>query len=296
MKTPIKSHYCLAFSTTLVISFASGVHADSTASQTPIDDIMVSELDDMQGFAATQYANLLERLESESSLQDHHNQLVAKALSKDLEGLPLCTLSQEIVYHEETDRSETRLVTVNDNGFLTDDHGRNRFYNEWKYSPFSAPPAVGMDFSSAKLIEESESELTIQFRFDKKAQSPSENITELLGDLGRVAKNLRYTLVIDFGTGAPKSLVLELTKKTRVMIVASVKKIRHEYIYEFDENMQRFIVPKQSVEYAYSAPTRGTVEEKIDVTYSNFECPTPIKYVWRDSSTATEDSTSSLNP
>ena len=153
-----------------------------------------------------------------------------------------------------------------------------------------------MDFSSATIIEESESELTILFRFDKKAQSSSENVTELLGDLGRVAKNLRYTLVVDTETGAPKSLVLELTKRTRVMIVASVRKIRHEYIYEFDEHTQRFIIPKQSVEYAYSAPTRGTVEEKIDVTYSNFDCPTPIKYVWRESLDETEASASSLNP
>ena len=296
MKTPSNAHYWLLLGVAFVFSFAIESHAERKVTQTQFGEIITSGLEEMQAFATSEYSQLLERLEAESSLLEHQNQLVATALSKDLEGLPLCSFDQEIVYEKETDRSETRLVTVNDNGFLTDDKGRDRFYNEWKYSPFAAPPAAGMDFSSATLIEESESELTVLFRFDKKAQSSSENVTELLGDLGRVAKNLRYTLVVDTDTGAPKSLVLELTKKTRVMIVASVKKIRHEYIYEFDEHTQRFIIPKQSVEYAYSAPTRGTVEEKIDVTYSNFECPTPIKYVWRESLDAAEASTSSLNP
>lgn len=296
MKTRSKAHFCLLFGLVLFISSANGLLAERKVTQTQFGEIITSELEEMQGFATTQYSQLFERLEAESSLLEHHSQLVATALSKDLEGLPLCSFDQEIVYEKESDKSETRHVTVNDNGFLTDDKGRDRFFTEWKYSPFGAPPSAGMDFSSGKLIEESESELTVQFRFDKKAQSPSENITELLGDLGRVGKNIRYTLTVDVESGAPKSLVLELTKKTRVMLVASVKKIRHEYIYEFDEHTQRFIIPKQSIEYAYSAPTRGTVEEKIEVTYSNFECPNPVKYLWRESLDVTEPSTSSLNP
>lgn len=264
----------------LVVMLTGIPHAERSVTSSDSGDIVASDLAEMQEFAQTQYELLLTKLEVASSLTDQHKELVATALSKDLAGLPICTFNQEIVYREESDKSETRLLTVHDSGLITDNKERERMYYEWKYSPYSAPPAAGMDFSSGRLIEETESELTFQFRFDKKAESASENVTELLGDLGRVAKNLRYDLVVDAETGAPKSLILELIKKTRVMVIARVTKIRHEYIYEFDDDTQRYIIPKQSVEFAYSAPTRGNIDERIDVTYSNFSCPTPIRYVW----------------
>lgn len=276
-----------------LIALMSGMpQAERKVTSMESGDIVASDLKEMQKYAETQYEHLLTKLEIASSLSEHHRELVATALSKDLAGLPLCTFNQEIVYREETDKSETRLLTVHDDGLITDNKERERMYYEWKYSPYSAPPAAGMDFSSGRLIEETETELTFQFRFDKKATSASENVTELLGDLGRVAKNLRYDLVVDAQTGAPRTLVLELIKKTRVMVVARVKKIRHEYIYEYDEDTQRYYIPRQFVEFAYSAPTRGTKDERIDVTYSNFSCPSPIRYVWRSSLDLNESTSS----
>lgn len=270
--------------------------AERTVTSTESGDIVASSLAEMQEYAELQKAHLLTRLEVAKLLTDQQRELVATALSKDLEGLPLCSFSQDIVYREETEKSETRLATVHENGLITDDKSRERMFSEWKYSPFSAPPSAGMDFASGTLIEETDSEATFQFKFDKKAKSSSENIRELLGNLKRVAKNLRYDLTIDKQTGAPKKLVLELIKPTRVMVIARVKKIRHEYVYKFDENMQRFTIPIQVVEFAYSAPTRGKVDEKIDVTYSNFECSTPIRYMWRTSTDLTGATSFDYNP
>lgn len=257
--------------------------ADGSETSADAGDIVASDFAEMQEYAQTQYEHLLTKLEVASALSDEHKALVAIALSKNLEGLPICTFNQEIVYTEESERSENRLVTVHDNGILTDDKGRERLFSEWKYSPFTAPSAAGMDFASATIIDESDTDITFQFRFDKKAKSSSENVTELLGDLKRVARNLRYELKIDSQTGAPKSLVLELIKPTRVFVVARVKKVRYVSVYEFDENMQRYYIPEQSVEYTASAPIRGTETEKIDVIHSNFECSTPIRYVWHAS-------------
>lgn len=286
----------LVFGFALVVMLTSILHAERKVTSTESGDIVASDLAEMQEFARTQYNELLSKLEVANSLSDQHKELVATALSKDFEGLPICTFNQKVVYREETEKSETRLLTVHDNGLITDNMERKRIFSEWKYSPFSAPPAAGLDFSSGTLLDETDSELTFQFRFDKKANSASENVTELLGDLGRVAKNLRYELVVDAQTGVPKSLVLELIKKTRVMLIARITKIRHEYIYEFDEETQRYIIPSQSVEYAYSAPTRGKVKEKIDVTYSNFSCPMPIKYVWRTPIDLKESTSSDSKP
>lgn len=272
----------------LLAVLTGSVSAKRTVTSTESGDIIASDLAEMQEYANLQKAHLSTKLEAAKSLSDRQKELVATALSKDLEGLPLCSFSQDIAYREETDKSETREVIVHENGLLTDNKSRERIFSEWKYSPFSAPPAIGMDLSSGKLIEETDNEATFQFKFDKKAKSASENITELLGNLKRVAKNLRYDLTVDTQTGAPKKLVLELIKPTRVMVVARVKKIRHEYVYYFDENMQRFTIPTQAVEYAYSAPTRGKVDEKIEVNYSNFECSTPLRYLWRATSDLTE--------
>lgn len=278
----------LLFSFVLFTVVSSSVLAERTVTTTESGDIIASDLAEMQAYAALQKARLLTKLEVAKSLSDQQKELVATALSKDLDGLPLCSFSQDLVYRQDTEKSETRLVTVHENGLLTDDKSRKRVFSEWNYSPFSAPPAAGMDFSSAKLIEETETEATFQFRFNKRAKSTSENITELLGNLKRVAKNLRYDLTVDRQTGAPKKLVLELIKPTRVMVVARVKKIRHEYIYKFDENLQRFLIPNQVVEFAYSAPTRGKQDEKIEVTYSNFECDTPLRFMWHESKDLTQ--------
>ena len=280
----------------LVFALVSARYAEREVTPSETGDIVASNLAEMQEFAETQYDLLLTKLEKANSLSDLHKELIAFALSKDLEGLPLCTFNQEVIYREDTDKNETRLLTVHENGLITDNLERERIFSEWKYSPFSAPPAAGIDFSSGTLIDKSDSELKFQFRFDKKAKSASENVTELLGDLGRVAKNLRYELVIDAQTGAPKTLVLELIKRTRVMLIARVTKIRHEYIYEFDEDTQRYYIPSQSVEFAYSAPTRGKQDEKIDVTYSNFYCPTPIRYVWRSNLDLNKSTSSKSNP
>ncbi|MCY3541907.1 MAG: hypothetical protein OXH31_08400 [Gammaproteobacteria bacterium] len=284
----------LGVATLVLLSVA--ISAERTVTSTESGDIVASDLAEMQEYAELQKAHLLNRLEVANSLSDQQKELVATALSKDLEGLPLCSFSQVIVYREETEKSETRLATVHENGLITDDKSRERMFSEWKYSPFSAPPSAGMDFASGTLIEETDSEATFQFKFDKKAKSSSENIKELLGNLKRVAKNLRYDLTIDKLSGAPKKLVLELIKPTRVMVVARVKKIRHEYVYKFDEKMQRFTIPVQVVEFAYSAPTRGKVDEKIDVTYSNFECSTPIRYMWRTSTDLTGATSFDYNP
>ncbi|MYF38882.1 MAG: hypothetical protein F4219_09025 [Gammaproteobacteria bacterium] len=280
----------------LIVALPSSLYAERKVTSSETGDIVASDLTEMQEFSVSQYELLLEKLEVADSLSDNHRELVATALSKDLEGLPLCTFNQEIVYREETEKSETRLLTVHEDGLITDNKERKRMYFEWKYSPYSAPPAAGIDFSSGTLIEETESDLTFQFRFDKKAKSASENVTELLGDLGRVAKNLRYQLRVDAQTGAPKSLVLELIKKTRVMVIARVTKIRHEYVYEYDEATQRYYIPTQFVEFAYSAPTRGKVDERIDVTYSNFHCETPTRYVWRAPLDLQESTSSVSNP
>ena len=277
------------------ISVANLGYAERVVTPTEHGDIVASDLEEMQDHAKSQYADVLEKLEVASSLSEQHKELVAIALSKDLEGLPLCSFNQEIEYKEETDKSETRYVTVHDNGLVSDDKGRERLFSEWKYSPFSAPPSAGMDFESGTLIEETETEATFQFRFDKKAKSSSESVTELIGNLKRVAKNLRYELTVDIQTGAPKALVLELIKPTRVMVVARVKKIRHEYVYEFDEELQRFIIPNQSVIYAYSAPGRGKVDEKINVVYSDFQCKKPIRYVWHTPADLQESSSSSFD-
>ena len=270
----------LIFGVVFIVALPHTLFADS--SETPADggDIVASDFAEMQEYAQSQYERLLTKLEVATSLSDEHKELVATALSKNLEGLPICTFNQEIVYAEESERSETRLVTVHDNGILTDNKGRERLFSEWKYSPFTAPSAAGMDFSSTSIIDETDTDITFQFRFDKKAKSSSENITELLRDLRRVAKNLRYEFKVDIQSGAPKSLVLELIKPTRVFVVARVKKVRYVSLYEYDENLRRFVIPEQSVEYTASAPIRGTETEKIDVIHSNFECSTPIKYVW----------------
>jgi len=280
----------LLFGIVVLSVVPSAVFAERTVTSNESGDIIASNLAEMQEYAELQKERLLTRLEVAKSLSDHQKELVATALSKDLEGIPLCSFSQDIVYRQDTEKSESRSVTVHANGLLTDDKSRERIFSEWNYSPFSAPPAVGMDFASAKLIEESETEATFQFKFNKKAKSMSENTTELLGNLKRVAKNLRYDLTVDTQTGAPKKLVLELIKPTRVMVVARVKKIRHEYVYKFDENLQRFLIPNQTVEFAYSAPTRGKQDEKIEVTYSTFECETPLRYMWRTSIDLTEQS------
>lgn len=265
----------------LVMAAPGFILAERTVTSTDSGDIIASDFGEMQEYAELQKAQLLTKLKVAKSLSDRQKELVAIALSKDLEGLPLCSFSQDIVYREETKKSETRQVKVHENGMITDDKSRERMFNEWNYSPFSAPPTAGMDFSSAKLKEETSSSVTFRFKFNRKAKSKSKKVTELLGNLKRVARNLRYDLTVDAQTGAPKTLVLELIKPTRVMVIARVKKIRHEYIYEFDENMQRFTIPKQIVQFAYSAPTRGKVNEKIDVTYSNFDCTKPIRYMWR---------------
>lgn len=280
----------------VVVGGSLPLHAERIV--TPLDsgEIVASDYSDMRDYAQSQYTNLINRLEVARGLTDQHKEFVATALSKDLEGLPLCSFDQQIVYQEESDKNELRVVTVHEDGLLTDNQARKRIFSEWKYSPFSAPPAAGIDFSSAVLLEETDSTMTFQFRFDKKAKSPSENVSELLGDLGRVAKNLRYELIVDAQNGAPKSLVLELIKPTRVMVVARVKLIRHEYHYEFDQSLQRYVIPKQSVEYAYSAPTRGSVEEKIDVTYSNFECQTPVRYVWHVAESLSKNSSPKNSP
>ena len=278
-----------------VLSVPGAFNAERTVTPTEFGDIIASDLIEMQTFAETQYLRLLDKLEVASLLSDRHRELVATALSKDLEGMPMCSFNQEVIYHQETKKNEIRYVTVHDNGLVSDNKGRERLFSEWKYSPFSAPPAAGMDFSSGTLIEETDSEATFQFRFDKKAKSSSENLTELLKNFRRVAKNLRYELVVDIQTGAPKMLVLELIKKTRVMLVAKVKKIRHEYVYAFDESMQRYTIPSQSIEYAYSAPIRGTIDEKIEVTYSDFECDSPIRYMWRTSLHSQNSSSSTSN-
>ena len=271
------------FGVVIIVALPLELFADSEATSADAGDIVASDFAEMQEYAQTQYEHLLTKLEVASSLSDEHKELVANALSKNLEGLPICTFNQEIVYTEESERSETRLVTVHDNGILTDNKGRERLFSEWKYSPFTAPSAAGMDFSSATIIDETDTDITFQFRFDKKAKSSSENITELLRDLRRVAKNLRYEFKVDIQSGAPKSLVLELIKPTRVFVVARVKKVRYVSLYEYDENLQRFVIPEQSVEYTASAPIRGTETEKIDVIHSNFECSTPIRYVWHAS-------------
>lgn len=273
----------LIFGVVFIVALPLELFADSEETSANAGDIVASDFAEMQEYVQTQYEHLLTKLEVASSLSDEHKELVANALSKNLEGLPICTFNQEIVYAEEIERSETRLVTVHDNGILTDNKGRERLFSEWKYSPFTAPSAAGMDFSSATIIDETDADVTFQFRFDKKAKSSSENITELLRDLKRVAKNLRYELKVDTQTGAPKSLVLELIKPTRVFVVARVKSIRYSSLYKFDENLQRFIIPEQSVEYTASAPIRGTETEKIDVIHSNFECSEPMRYVWHAS-------------
>ena len=270
----------VVFGVVVMIALPLTLFAQSKESSADAGDIVASDFAEMQEYAQTQYEHLLTKLEVAKALSDEHKELVATALSKNLEGLPICTFNQEIVYAEEAERSETRLVTVHDNGVLTDNKGRERLFSEWKYSPFTAPSAAGMDFSSTTVIDETDTDITFQFRFDKKAKSSSENVTELLRDLRRVAKNLRYELKVDIQTGAPKSLVLELIKPTRVFVVARVKKIRYVSLYEYDENLQRFVIPEQSVEYTASAPIRGTETEKIDVIHSNFECSTPIRYVW----------------
>ena len=271
------------FGVVIIVALPLELFADSEATSADAGDIVASDFAEMQEYVQAQYEHLLTKLEVASSLSDEHKELVANALSKNLEGLPICTFNQEIVYTEESERSETRLVTVHDNGILTDNKGRERLFSEWKYSPFTAPSAAGMDFSSATIIDETDTDITFQFRFDKKAKSSSENITELLRDLRRVAKNLRYEFKVDIQSGAPKSLVLELIKPTRVFVVARVKKVRYVSLYEYDENLQRFVIPEQSVEYTASAPIRGTETEKIDVLHSNFECSTPIRYVWHAS-------------
>ncbi|MYC24475.1 MAG: hypothetical protein F4X56_00985 [Gammaproteobacteria bacterium] len=273
----------MIFGVVFIVALPLTLFADGKETSIDAGDIVASDFAEMQEYAQAQYEHLLTKIEVANSLSDEHKKLVATALSKNLEGLPICTFNQEIVYAEESERSETRLVTVHDNGILTDDKGRERLFSEWKYSPFTAPSAAGMDFASATIIDETGTDVTFQFRFDKKAKSASENITELLRDLRRVARNLRYELKVDSQTGAPKSLVLELIKPTRVFVIARVKKIRYESVYRFDENLQRFVIPEQSVEYTASAPVRGTESEKIDVLHSNFECSTPIRYVWRAS-------------
>ena len=273
----------LVFGVVVMIALPLTLFAQSKESSADAGDIVASDFAEMQEYAQTQYEHLLTKLEVAKALSDEHKELVATALSKNLEGLPICTFNQEIVYAEESERSETRLVTVHDTGVLTDNKGRERLFSEWKYSPFTAPSAAGLDFSSTTVIDETDTDITFQFRFDKKAKSSSENVTELLRDLRRVAKNLRYELKVDIQTGAPKSLVLELIKPTRVFVVARVKKIRYVSLYEYDENLQRYVIPEQSVEYTASAPIRGTETEKIDVIHSNFECSTPIRYVWHSS-------------
>lgn len=280
----------LLFGVVVLTVVSSTVLAELTVTSNESGDIVASDLVEMQEYAELQKARLLTRLEVAKSLSDQQKELVAIALSKDLEGIPLCSFSQDFVYRQDTEKSETRSVTVHANGMLTDDKSRERIFSEWNYSPFSVPPAAGIDFASAQLIEETATEATFQFKFNKKAKSTSENTTELLGNLKRVAKNLRYDLTVDSHTGAPKKLVLELIKPTRVMVVARVKKIRHEYVYKFDENLQRYLIPNQTVEFAYSAPTRGKQDEKIDVTYSNFECETPLRYMWRTEIDLTEQS------
>lgn len=274
----------MIFCAVFIVALPLTLLAERKVTSVDTGDIVASDFAEMQEFAQTQYEHLLAKLEVASALSDEHKELVATALSKNLEGLPICSFTQEIVYEEETEKSETRLVTVHDNGVLTDNKGRERLFSEWKYSPFSAPSAAGMDFSSAKIIDETETDITFQFRFDKKAKSSSENVTELLRDLRRVARNLRYELKVDIQTSAPKTLVLELSKPTRVFVVARVKKVRYESVYKFDDSLQRFIIPEQSVEYTASAPIRGTETEKIDVIHSNFECSTPVRYVWHASS------------
>ncbi len=288
MRNTLRHARNLLLGVVLLTVVPSSVFADRTVTSTDSGDIIASDLVEMQEYAALQKELFLAKLEVANSLSDQQKDLVATALSKDLEGIPLCSFSQDFLYRQDTEKSETRSVTVHENGLLTDDKSRKRVFSEWNYSPFSAPPAVGMDYSSAKLIEETETEATFQFKFNKKAKSPSENTTELLGNLKRVARNLRYDLTVDTQTGAPKKLVLELIKPTRVMVVARVKKIRHEYIYNFDENLQRFLIPNQAVEFAYSAPTRGKQDERIEVTYSNFKCDTPLRYMWHESKDLTE--------
>ena len=179
MKTLSTSSGNVILSFVLVIALVGALDADRNVTPTEAGDIVASDLAEMQEFAETQYKLLLTKLEVASSLSDEHKELVATALSKDLEGLPLCSFNQDIVYREETEKSETRFVTVHDNGLLTDDKSRKRLFSEWKYSPFSAPPAAAMDFSSGTLIDETDSEATFQFRFDKKAKSASENITRI---------------------------------------------------------------------------------------------------------------------
>ena len=283
VRNTLRNARTLLIGVALLSVVPNSVFADRKVTATDSGDIVASDLAEMLAYAELHRELLLTKLEIAKSLSDQQKELVATALSKDLEGWPLCSFSQEFVYRQDTEKSEIRMVTVHENGLLTDDKSRERVFSEWNYSPFSVPPTAGIDFSSGKLIEETTTESTFQFKFNKKAKSTSENTTELLGNLRRVAKNLRYDLTVDTQTGAPKKLVLELIKPTRVMVVARVKKIRHEYVYTFDENLQRFLIPNQVVEYAYSAPTRGKQDERIEMTYSNFECDEPLRYMWRTS-------------
>ena len=288
MNNPLLSTKDLLFGVVLIVAVPSLVIAERIVTSTDLGDIIASDLAEMQEYAESQRERLLTKLENANSLSDQHKDLVATALSRDFEGIPLCSFSLDLVYSQDVEKSETRSVTVHENGLLTDDKSRSRIFSEWSYSPFSAPPAVGMDYSSAKLIEETETEVTFQFKFNKRAKSTSEKVSDLLGNLKRVAKNIRYDLTIDTQTGAPKRLILELIKPTRVMVVAKVKKIRHEYLYEFDENLQRFLILNQAIEYTYSAPTRGSQDERIAANYSNFECDTPHRYLWRTSEDSSE--------
>lgn len=220
---------------------------------------------------------------TESKLSNQHRKLLAIAMAKTYVGIPVSSYTEtnQFVGVDKDVSEETDNWTVTDSGYLQSETDPTNIDLRFT-APFLALPLSSFIPETGRVLEESETKATFEFKID--IGEHEDTIANMIFSL---SSNTAWILQISTikSDQSPESVILKIQPPTYDSPESTLEALSLEVRYSYIDSCECFAVTSDSVEIELPEGYEEFVEPGLrssTATYSNIVCDRPLQYLLPD--------------
>ena len=220
---------------------------------------------------------------SQSQLSKQHQELLATAMAKTYVGIPVSSYTEtnQFVGVDKDVSEETENWKVTDTGYLQGETDSTNLDLRFT-APFFALPLSAYLPETGRLLEESDSKATFEFKID--IGKHDDTIANMIFSL---STNTAWIMQISTikSTQSPESVILKIQPPTYDSPEPKLEALSLEVRYSYIDSCECFAVTSDSVEIELPEGYEEFVEPGLrssTATYSNIVCDQPLQYLLPD--------------
>lgn len=278
---------CITYLSILgVLGFATFVYTDDVEDlqtlQTASSDgeaFSVMDAEAMRAYRDDRHETLVEAL-TRSNLSTEHQKLVANAMAKTYVGIPVSSYTYTSRFNQGGDYSNE----IKDNYYVRVAGHIQRENVKFTQSlnnasPFKYFPPVPFVSETGKLLHESESAATFEFKLKHVNKSVGE--FDMMFDEAKKMKWL-FEITVNTDDQAPERLSLKLAKPVRKRFLFILRSFQMDFDFSFIESCGCFAISRMNMEMKGSAIIVRRLDQSVELTNTDISCDQPVQFLLPD--------------